>query len=302
MSDDRRNNSSRKESTSKLKLYSIFKGEVASVQEYGAFVKIPNHQKNGLVHRSQISYSKVDDAKDVLDVGDKIFCKVISLGEDNDKIGLSMKCVNQGSGVDQDPNHLLTVQDEQRKKSGGGYIKPKIELGAIFNTQCKQCGGQGHIATECFQAPGEKAYELVPEIELPPPPPVAVKTHHKKKKKEKKAKKKKHKHDTSDSDSSSDDEPKRKSKHKKNKKTKSSRKRNYSSSDSDSSSEDELEKRSKEKKRKKSDKRRHSSPDSEDSSSDDKRKKKRKKEKKTHHHDRSNEKHHSHRHQNKYTR
>ncbi|XP_033099520.1 nucleolar protein of 40 kDa-like [Anneissia japonica] len=286
MSGNRREHES-KSTKSILKLYSIFEGEVVSVQEYGAFVKIPNHHKNGLVHRSQISSSKVEDAKDVLNVGEKVFCKVISLGEDNDKIALSMKCVNQGSGKDQDPNHLLTIQDEQRRKFGGGYVKPKIELGAIYNTNCRQCGGQGHIASDCFQAPGSKTYDLIPDIDLELPPPEVIKAphHHKKKKKEKMKKHKRTKHYSETDSSSEDDEPKKKSKHKKNKKSKSSHKHTRSSSDSDDSSSNEPKRKSKHEKNRKSrtsHKRSHSSSDSDDSSSssDERRRKKHKKDKK----------------------
>ena len=53
--------------------------QVARIQPYGVFVKVPGYKKNGLVHKSQISQTHVEDASDVLDVGEEVYCKVISI-------------------------------------------------------------------------------------------------------------------------------------------------------------------------------------------------------------------------------
>ncbi|XP_022091743.1 nucleolar protein of 40 kDa-like [Acanthaster planci] len=190
-------------------LYSIFDGEVVSIQSYGAFVNIPGFHKNGLVHKTQISSARVEDVSEVLALGDRVFCKVISLGEDdNSKISLSMKFVDQGQGKDLDPNLVQMKQEEQRRKKGRTFVQPKIELGAVFNTVCKKCGTKGHLAKDCFQMPGTKTYDLLPDEddavlqlgakEIPTLSPPKKK----KKKKEKKKKSKKHRHQSVSSDSS----------------------------------------------------------------------------------------------------
>ena len=54
--------------------------QVANVHNYGAFVKLPGGNRlQGLVHRSQVSSSPVDDVQDVLNKGDRVWCKVISI-------------------------------------------------------------------------------------------------------------------------------------------------------------------------------------------------------------------------------
>lgn len=52
---------------------------MASVHQYGAFIKLAGSKNQGLVHRTQISNSNVDDASDVLQKGDRVWCKVIKL-------------------------------------------------------------------------------------------------------------------------------------------------------------------------------------------------------------------------------
>ncbi|XP_054262764.1 zinc finger CCHC domain-containing protein 17-like [Macrosteles quadrilineatus] len=200
-------------------LNSIFLGEVASVQNYGAFISIPGSKNQGLVHKSQVSKGVVDDATEVLQKGERVWCKVIKILEDG-KIALSMKVVDQGSGRDLDPNGVQFHQDEQRRKSmpaGGG--RRAITLEAVLKTTCTKCGVNGHLSKDCFQSPTGKVYELIPEDEptvptvddMPPDKEKLKKAPKRKKekkhKKEKKKKRKKERHATSsesedDSDSS----------------------------------------------------------------------------------------------------
>jgi len=184
--------------------YSIFRGEVFSVKSFGAFISMPGCKKQGLVHISQISRERVENPEDVLSRGDRIFCKLISIDE-NGKIGLSMKMVNQTTGEDQDPNQVQLSLEEQRKKSGVKRKFDPIEIGAVYNTVCKKCGTKGHIALECYQNKN-KSYQLVQSDDEHNSED--KERHHKKKKKSKKLKKekkskKKRKHDDSDTDSDS---------------------------------------------------------------------------------------------------
>lgn len=52
---------------------------MAKVHDYGAFVRIPDSRQQGLVHRSQVSSTRVDDVTEVLQRGERIWCKVISI-------------------------------------------------------------------------------------------------------------------------------------------------------------------------------------------------------------------------------
>ncbi|KAM4794711.1 zinc finger CCHC domain-containing protein 17 [Rhinophrynus dorsalis] len=189
-------------------LYEIFQGEVANVTEYGAFIKIPGCRKQGLVHRTHMSSAQVDRPSEVVDVGERVWVKVIGreTKDGKEKISLSMKVVHQGTGKDLDSNNVMLEQDERKRREFKDYSKQKITLEAVLNTVCKKCGCKGHFAKDCFMQPGGTKYSLLPEEEeedvKKDTEQVGVRSA-KKKKKEKEKKKRKHSRDTQDSESDS---------------------------------------------------------------------------------------------------
>ncbi|XP_040908981.1 nucleolar protein of 40 kDa isoform X2 [Toxotes jaculatrix] len=145
-------------------LYSISKGEVVSVQTYGAFVRLPGYKKEGLVHVSEMSASRVENASEIVDVGEQVWIKVIGREIQGDKVKLSfsMKAVNQGTGRDLDPNNVMAEQDARRRKHFRDETGNRITLEAVLNTTCSKCGCKGHFTKDCFSAPGLQ-YALLPE-------------------------------------------------------------------------------------------------------------------------------------------
>ncbi|XP_076165599.1 zinc finger CCHC domain-containing protein 17 [Ptiloglossa arizonensis] len=218
------------------KINQIFLGEIASVQNYGAFIRIPGCSAQGLIHKSQVSSAHVDNVAEILQRGERVWCKVISVGDDG-KIGLSMKYVNQGNGTDLDPNGVELQRDMQKKKTIGKYERKAIHLEAVLNTTCTKCGTAGHLSNDCFMSPDGKKYELIPEIEeevVQPQIETSEKEKkHKQKKSKKKQKAKKHKQDTDGTDSEEKEiVKKKKKKHSKDQKKK---KKKYDSSSNDES-------------------------------------------------------------------
>ena len=66
------------------------KGTVRNVIDFGAFVDIGVHQ-DGLVHISQISQKRIRHPSDVLNVGDVVKVKVLSVDAEKGRISLTMK-------------------------------------------------------------------------------------------------------------------------------------------------------------------------------------------------------------------
>ncbi|KAF9584578.1 Nucleolar protein of 40 kDa [Lunasporangiospora selenospora] len=144
-------------------LYSIHRGTVNKVEEFGAFVQLPGFKRNGLVHKTQVSRRFVEKVSDVVSVGDTVWVKAISLQDD--KIALSMKYVSQGDGEDLDPNLVQLTSAEDKRRVHTGFVdKGPISIedgGVLRKTVCKKCGASGHLAIECYSG-GEK-FDLVNE-------------------------------------------------------------------------------------------------------------------------------------------
>uniref|UniRef100_A0A8C9E578 Zinc finger CCHC domain-containing protein 17 n=1 Tax=Phocoena sinus TaxID=42100 RepID=A0A8C9E578_PHOSS len=134
-------NSGRPETTENLPaLHTIFQGEVAMVTDCGGFIKIPGCRKQGLVHGAHMSSCRVDKPSEIVDVGEKVWVRLIGreMKRERIKVSLSMKAVNQGTGKDLD----------RQRRSFQDYTGQKITLEAVLNTTCKECGCKGHFAKE----------------------------------------------------------------------------------------------------------------------------------------------------------
>ncbi|MDU0894489.1 MAG: S1 RNA-binding domain-containing protein, partial [Anaerococcus sp.] len=68
----------------------IVKGKVVNLLDFGAFVEVADGVE-GLVHVSEISWDHVEKPSDELNLGDEIEVKIISLDKEEEKIGLSIK-------------------------------------------------------------------------------------------------------------------------------------------------------------------------------------------------------------------
>jgi small subunit ribosomal protein S1 len=82
------------------KLGDIVKGKVAKITAFGAFIELSN-KIDGLIHISQISNDRVEKVKDVLNIGDDVEARVIKIDQNERRIGLSIKAVDEDYSVDQ---------------------------------------------------------------------------------------------------------------------------------------------------------------------------------------------------------
>ena len=101
-----------KELTDEPEMGEIYEGVVSRVEPFGAFVKFMSGFKEGLVHVSQLHFSRVESAHDFCKVGDVV--KVKYTGSDRGKIQLTMKGVpgNEAYG------NNLPPADESRSRGG----------------------------------------------------------------------------------------------------------------------------------------------------------------------------------------
>ncbi len=75
------------------KVGDVVKGEVTSITDFGAFVKID--ELEGLLHNQECSWDKSKKCKDELKVGDEVEVKIIKIDTENGKISLSKKALEE---------------------------------------------------------------------------------------------------------------------------------------------------------------------------------------------------------------
>ena len=74
------------------KVGDVVEGEIVNLLDFGAFVRLINGV-DGLLHVSQISNDHIEKPSDVLKIGDKIKVEIVDIDEENKKVNLSHKNV-----------------------------------------------------------------------------------------------------------------------------------------------------------------------------------------------------------------
>ena len=69
----------------------VYTGRVTSVADFGAFVNV--NGADGLVHLSELSWERIQHPNEVLEVGQEVKVKVISVDKDKKRIGLSIRAL-----------------------------------------------------------------------------------------------------------------------------------------------------------------------------------------------------------------
>ncbi len=72
-----------------LEIGESYTGRVTSLANFGAFVNV--NGADGLVHLSEISWERVKHPSEVLEIGQEVTVKVISIDEEKKRIGLSLR-------------------------------------------------------------------------------------------------------------------------------------------------------------------------------------------------------------------
>lgn len=114
----------------KLEPGEILSGTVQRLTDFGAFVDIGG--VDGLVHISQLSHEHIEKPSDVVNVGDKVQVKVLSVDRDNERISLSIKETLPGPWeniADKAPKGSVLQGTVKRLVSFGAFVEvfPGVE-------------------------------------------------------------------------------------------------------------------------------------------------------------------------------
>ncbi|KAI3912517.1 hypothetical protein MKW98_020979 [Papaver atlanticum] len=109
-------------------LYHVYAGRVARVMDTGCFVSLNGFkEKEGLVHVSQMATRRVANAKEVVQRGQNVYVKVISLS--GQKMSLSMRDVDQDTGKDLIPIKKTAEDELTRTNPQGSNRGPNSKVG-----------------------------------------------------------------------------------------------------------------------------------------------------------------------------
>ncbi|MCR5605206.1 MAG: S1 RNA-binding domain-containing protein [Treponema sp.] len=110
----------------KLTVGTVVKGEVISLQNYGAFVNLDGFQ--ALLPISEVSHQRIEDLSTILTVGQEIEAKIIKADWEHERVSLSMKA------LEKDPWDEVTSKYSEGSKIDG-KIARVAEYGIFVNLE-----------------------------------------------------------------------------------------------------------------------------------------------------------------------
>lgn len=102
-----------------IEVGTIVSGKVTGITNFGAFIDLGD-RKTGLVHISEISDSYIKDINEVLNVGDEVKVKVMTIAADG-KIGLSIRKAQENSNEGSQPQR----EHKPAPRTTSSYNKPR---------------------------------------------------------------------------------------------------------------------------------------------------------------------------------
>jgi small subunit ribosomal protein S1 len=119
-----------------LKEGQVLKGVVTSLREFGAFVDVGG--ADGLVHISEMAWTRVENPNDIVRVGDEIETLVIHLDKKSHRIGLSLKQLQPSpwlEAVGSIENDQLLDGEVSVLNSAGAFIRVAENLEGLIKLQ-----------------------------------------------------------------------------------------------------------------------------------------------------------------------
>ena len=108
-----------------VKVGSVLKGKVESLQTYGAVIRLENGL-SGLVHISQISTQRIKSPDQVLKVDDEVDVKVIGIKEG--KISLSIKALMEEKESEEEPEEKIELPKSEAIGTSLGDLFKNLKL------------------------------------------------------------------------------------------------------------------------------------------------------------------------------
>jgi ATP-dependent RNA helicase DHX8/PRP22 len=114
-------------------IYKIYNGTVSNIKDFGAFVKLEGikGRAEGLVHVGSLIQGRVNNPREVVKPNQPVKVKVMSIA--GNRVGLSMKDVDQKTGEDLSPNLRVRSQEELEAMTSRNPERPSYMTGSNSN-------------------------------------------------------------------------------------------------------------------------------------------------------------------------
>lgn len=114
-------------------IYKIYNGTVSNIKDFGAFVKLDGikGRAEGLVHVGSLIQGRVNNPREVVKPNQPVKVKVMSIA--GNRVGLSMKDVDQKTGEDLSPNLRVRSQEELEAMTSRNPERPSYMTGSNSN-------------------------------------------------------------------------------------------------------------------------------------------------------------------------
>ncbi|MCP5101715.1 MAG: S1 RNA-binding domain-containing protein, partial [Chloroflexi bacterium] len=129
----------------------LVEGTITRIVDYGAFAEIEPGIE-GLLHVSQLSRSNVESASDVVSEGETHLLRVVSIDQDRQRIGLSLKAVTAYEQIEWMAQKDLEAS-EKSEEEGSGEVeaaadKPVAEKAAADEPVAEEAAADEPVAEE----------------------------------------------------------------------------------------------------------------------------------------------------------
>lgn len=155
---------SRGERITELKEGEVYEGTVIGLREFGAFVRLPNGVE-GLVHISNIGKARLSKASDVLEEGQVVNVRVLSVDVPRQRVNL---------GIRQAADQQAETPREQRGNNSAGANTFGTMAGLLAGLQVSAPKKKAVVAPKPVQAAAKPTAKPVARPVLPPAPVVAA--------------------------------------------------------------------------------------------------------------------------------
>ena len=151
--------------SSKFAAGNIVTGRVARMTDFGAFVEL-EPGVDALLHVSQISHDHVDKPSDVLQTGQEVTAKVVDFNEEDRKISLSMKALEERAPrVEEDVPVYEDTAEEAAEETAEAVEEAVEETAEAVEETVEEAAEAAEEAVEEAAEAVEEAVEEAPEAE-----------------------------------------------------------------------------------------------------------------------------------------